>query len=316
MRAVAQWTVAGLQEQVDLCNDMGEGLELLPLVCDGATLGGIVKALAEELVGDGNGAFVFGDSDDGDNSHGGAVLLHPRLREASFEDRNAAVAATCDSLRERGVVTGWRDELVAVVPSYDADPAFLVERAAYPLLGCKGYGVHVNGYVEDGGGGGGEESLRLWIGTRAATKQTYPRLLDHIAAGQQPFGISPGENVVKECGEEAGVPEAIARGAKPASAISYRGVYGEGKGERVTNDVIMCYDIALPANFTPTPVDGEIEKFELMGVDDVLDRICAGAFKPNVALVTIDFLVRHGALTPELPGYLKLVGSLRQGSCS
>ena len=33
-----------------------------------------------------------------------------------------------------------RDELVAVAPYYGAEPAFLVERAAYPLLGCKGYG--------------------------------------------------------------------------------------------------------------------------------------------------------------------------------
>ena len=103
---------------------------------------------------------------------------------------------------------------------------------------------------------------------------------------------------------------------RPSSAISYRGVYGEGKGERVTNDVIMCYDLRLPPDFTPTPVDGEIEKFELMGVDEVLSAICAGRFKPNVALVTTDFLLRKGALAPELPGYLKLIGSLRQGDCS
>lgn len=53
-----------------------------------------------------------------------------------------------------------------------------------------------------------------------------------------------------------------------------------------------------------------------MSVDEVLTNICAAKFKPNVALVTIDFLVRKGALTPELPGYLALVGSLRQGECS
>ena len=45
-------------------------------------------------------------------------------------------------------MTGWRDELLAVVSPFGAEPAFLVERAAYPLLGCKGYGVHVNGYVQ------------------------------------------------------------------------------------------------------------------------------------------------------------------------
>ena len=75
----------------------------------------------------------------------------------------------------------------------------------------------MNGFVEgeEGEGSGGGGGLRLWIGTRAATKQTYPSLLDHLAAGQQPHGISPGDNVVKECGEEAGVPEDLARAAQP-----------------------------------------------------------------------------------------------------
>ena len=129
MRASSSsWSMEQLQAQVDVCNDMGDGLTLLPLLVGGCTLGGIVDSLAAEVVGDGDGAFVI---------EGGGVMLHPSLRDASFEARNAAVAATCASLRDRGVVTGWRDELVAVVPSFSAEPAFLVERAAYPLLGCK-----------------------------------------------------------------------------------------------------------------------------------------------------------------------------------
>lgn len=36
-------------------------------------------------------------------------------------------------------------------------------------------------------------------------------------------------------------------------------------------------------------------------------------YKPNVCLVVIDFLVRHGLLAPEEPGYVQLVGSLRAG---
>ena len=74
-------------------------------------------------------------------------------------------------------MTGWRDELLPVVASYAAAPAFRVERAAYPLLGAKGYGVHVNGYTLQG------DELRVWVATRAATKATYPGMLDHVAAG-------------------------------------------------------------------------------------------------------------------------------------
>ena len=35
-------------------------------------------------------------------------------------------------------------------------------------------------------------------------------------------------------------------------------------------------------------------------------------FKTNCAVVIIDFLVRHGYLSPEEPGYAALVKSLRQ----
>ena len=39
------------------------------------------------------------------------------------------------------------------------------------------------------------------------------------------------------------------------------------------------------------------------------------AFKPNINLVVIDWLIRHGHIPPEAPGYLGLVAALRQGSC-
>jgi hypothetical protein len=32
--------------------------------------------------------------------------------------------------------------------------------------------------------------------------------------------------------------------------------------------------------------------------------------------VIIDFLIRHGYVTPEQPGYLELVARLRSGDCS
>jgi hypothetical protein len=40
-------------------------------------------------------------------------------------------------------------------------------------------------------------------------------MLDNMVAGGQPLGIGLMENVIKECGEEAGIPEAIARRAIP-----------------------------------------------------------------------------------------------------
>jgi len=39
-------------------------------------------------------------------------------------------------------------------------------------------------------------------------------------------------------------------------------------------------------------------------------------YKENCALVIIDWFMRHGYLTPDMPGYLELLHGLRSGDCS
>lgn len=41
-------------------------------------------------------------------------------------------------------------------------------------------------------------------------------MYDHIVAGGQPYGITPIDNVIKECEEEASIPIELAKLAKPA----------------------------------------------------------------------------------------------------
>lgn len=63
--------------------------------------------------------------------------------------------------------------------------------------------------------------------------------------------------------------------------------------------------------------DGEVESFELMDIEKVKDIISStDDFKDNCNLVIIDFMVRHGLLQPESPGYLDIVSGLRQKDCS
>jgi len=58
--------------------------------------------------------------------------------------------------------------------------------------------------------------------------------------------------------------------------------------------------------------DGEVESFELVPIEKVARIISEErAYKPNCCLVIIDFLIRHGVLTPEQPGYDRLVFALR-----
>ncbi|MEW5304552.1 MAG: hypothetical protein WDW38_009278 [Sanguina aurantia] len=223
------------------------------------------------------------------------------------EQRSAAVAAVLAQLRAEGVISGWRDELYPVVSAFTDEPVLLVERAAATHFGIKAYGVHVNGYVKK------EDGLHIWVARRSMTKANWPGKLDHLVAGGQPHGLSPCANVVKECGEEAGVGESLAWTAVPVGAVSYLTISNTG----YKPDVLFCYDLLLPEDFVPKAMDGEVESFQLWPVSRVAEVVSTTTeFKTNCCLVIIDFLIRHGQISPSAPGYLQLVSGLRTGQCS
>jgi isopentenyldiphosphate isomerase len=159
-----------------------------------------------------------------------------------------------------------------------------------------------------------------WLGRRSSQKPTWPGMLDHIVAGGQPHGISVVDNMRKECEEEASIPAALAQHAVPVGVCSYE--YSNAKSLR--RDVIFCYDLLLPDSFVPAPLDGEVEEFLLLPVEEVAEIVNnttsttprTAQFKDNCNLVVIDFLVRHGYLTPERPEYLQILKELRTGDWS
>lgn len=219
----------------------------------------------------------------------------------AFEARTEAVEGALRRLAEGGEIPGWRDEPYPVATAFSAPALFNMERAAVPLFGVRGYGIHVNGYVRDGTG------IKMWIGRRSRNKPTGPGKLDQIVAGGQPAGLSLHDNLVKECGEEADIPPGLAVRAVPVGGISYCTERAEG----LRRDVLFDYDIELPADFEPINTDGEIEAFYLWPMERVMETVReTDDFKFNCALVVIDFLIRHGFMTPEHPDYVDLVRGL------
>ena len=58
--------------------------------------------------------------------------------------------------------------------------------------------------------------------------------------------------------------------------------------------------------------DGEVEKFELMPVEEVMDIVRSEQrFKPNCNLVMIDFFIRHGLIDAQDPEFLPIQQALR-----
>lgn len=58
--------------------------------------------------------------------------------------------------------------------------------------------------------GEGKDML-IWVPRRSATKATWPGYLDNTVAGGIIAGMSPLETIIKECDEEASLPEDLVR---------------------------------------------------------------------------------------------------------
>lgn len=232
---------------------------------------------------------------------GQSVSLAPNIE--SYEDRTAAVDMVVRALFEDGVLTGWRGEPYPVGGQWGGPHAFEVERAAAPFFGARAYGVHINGYVRK------ENGLHMWIARRADDRPVCPGQFDNMIAGGQPVTLSLKENVIKEAGEEAGVPPDLAATALPTGAITYCADSDIG----LKPDIMFCWDLELPADFMPLNADGEIAEFRLLPAAEVMEIVdTTFDFKFNCNLVIVDFCIRHGILPPEHPDYETILKGLRR----
>ncbi|MCP5142927.1 MAG: DUF4743 domain-containing protein [Chromatiales bacterium] len=228
-----------------------------------------------------------------------AVALSAHLD--SFATRSAALAEVSRALVADGIIDHWHGEPYVVTASGREQAVCTLDRASAAHFGIRAFGQHMNGYVRDG------DRLLLWIAKRAADKVNHPGKLDHLVAGGLPHGIGLLDNLIKECGEEADIPPALARGAHGIGAITYCAETSSG----LKPDVLYCYDLELPADFVPHPADGEVESFRLLPAGEVAAIVRdTDEFKPNCNLVVIDFLIRHGIIDAAEPDYLALVSGL------
>jgi hypothetical protein len=228
------------------------------------------------------------------------VRLEARL--TTPERRTAALREVVQALVERRTIAKFRAESYPVMAAWGDQPLCLIDRGAVAVFGIKAYGIHANGYTMRDG------QMQLWIGRRAMNKAVEPGKLDNMIAGGQPAGLSLIDNLVKEAGEEASLPRALALQARPAGAITYC-----MEGERgLKPDTMFVYDLELPADCVPRPNDDEISAFMLMSPAEVIARLRnSWDFKFNVSLVLIDFLIRTGHIRPETePDYLALIAGL------
>lgn len=262
----------------------------LPFICEGKVIGYVEMEFARQLQ-------TFKD----------VFLVTPGSVEISkdlytFEARTEAIDHVLRTLKDKGVLKNkWVDEAYRVGLSFSGPQFFNIERSAVSKFGIRAYGVHLNGFVKDGG------QVKMWIGKRADDKPVAPGKLDQLVAGGQPANLTLRENLAKECAEEANIPPELAAKAKPVGAITYN---TEAQGG-LRRDVLFNFDLEVPADFTPVNTDGELQSFSLHPMEEVLQWVHdTDDFKFNCSIVILDFAIRHGLIEPDHPEYLDIIERL------
>ncbi|WP_027211491.1 NUDIX hydrolase [Burkholderia sp. WSM2232] len=225
---------------------------------------------------------------------GTRVTLAPAFNTVDL--RSAALASVIGALAAEGRIPGWRNETYAIRNAFDARPLAYIERAASRFFGTMTYAVHLNGVVEyTNGGAPSGGAPRLWIARRSETKATDPGMLDNVVAGGIGWGFSVETTIVKECWEEAGIPEEIA-----VRAVAGRTAHVlQSLPEGTQAEQIFIYDLVLPADFVPRNQDGEVGEHRLARIDEVARWIEEGAMTVDASLATLDCLLRRRWIDEE-----------------
>lgn len=235
------------------------------------------------------------------------------------EERTRTMGFATEAMRATDhfmVLRGWRDELY---PVYGPKGELLlsVERAASSLFGIVTYGCHMTAYtMKAKEGGEGQTGMHIWVPRRAVTKQTYGGMLDNTVAGGIATGESAFESLVREAQEEASLPEEVVRrGAKAVGTVTYfhiRDQRAGGETRLLQPECQYVYDLELDSDTIPKPSDDEVEGFEVKTVAETKQALRDGEFKPNCALVLLDFFVRHGIITADDEGFIEIVARLHR----
>lgn len=229
--------------------------------------------------------FVVGDA---------AVAFSPDL--IGCEVRSAAMARVARALATQGLLSPWRSETYDIGIAGSTACLFRLERAAVRYFGLVAHAVHVNGLVTRQG------QRSMWIARRSENKAIDPGMLDNMVGGGLASGLTVQSTLVKEAWEEAGIPDALAAGAKPFGFLQIVREVPEG----LHAETIYLHDLVLPAEFSPCNQDGEVAEWRLASLDEVAAEIAGDArFTVDAALVAMDCLVRHGALDRQWSGAIR-----------
>ncbi|MEO8806153.1 MAG: NUDIX domain-containing protein [Burkholderiaceae bacterium] len=194
---------------------------------------------------------------------------------------DAALAQIARWMHTNGLGGRWRDELLAVTDA-QGQVRGCIERAAIRPLGITSFAVHLVAHAEHGG---------TWVQQRALDKATDPGLWDTAMGGLVAGGESVTQALERETWEEAGLRLAELHGVAARGRITIRRPV-DAHGYMVEH--IDVFEATVPAGRVPVNQDGEVERFECVGRAALVERLHAGAFTLEAAMILAAWLGRCG----------------------
>ncbi|CAG9802872.1 unnamed protein product [Chironomus riparius] len=226
-----------------------------------------------------------------DNSSETIVELNPAYRD--YSERTENVDLVLRDMMTKGLFSaalkGWRNECYEVMNTSNVS-LLKMDRSATSLFGIRNFGVEINGYIKHP-----TKGLCIWLQHRSSTKQTWPDKWDNMVSGGVSVGYGIKETAIKEAAEEASIPESLAQKIVSAGCVSF--FFESDRGLFPNTEFV--FDLELPLDFIPFNTDGEVQGFELLPAADCVERVFSPDFKTTSCPVIIDFLIRHGYISPE-----------------
>lgn len=191
---------------------------------------------------------------------------------------NPTFARIAEWLRAQGLASAWRNELLSVADATGAGAVVgAIERAAVRPLGIATQAVHLVGRAEQGG---------VWVQQRAFDKATDPGQWDTLMGGLMAADETVATTLARETWEEAGLHLAELREVTARGRLTVRRPVSNG----YMVEHIHLFDAVLPVGLTPLNQDGEVAAFERIDLATLRDRLRAGAFTLEAALILAEVL--------------------------
>jgi 8-oxo-dGTP pyrophosphatase MutT (NUDIX family) len=196
-----------------------------------------------------------------------------------FAVRSKLLAHAAKQLRDAGMISGWRDEVLSV----GNPPLAVIERAACRPLGITTQAVHLNAYVA---------ADTLLVSRRAIHKQIDPGLWDNLVGGMVPADETLEQALAREAWEEAGLRLDRVRLERGRSFHVRRSV-----PEGLQSEIIHAFDSSLPPDLQLRNRDGEVDAIDARKIEDVVAAIERDEFTLESALATLESVARRDAIT-------------------